>query len=222
MKILIVDNNLHIQLYPQSFLVRSCLGARCLGNVKISRPTELSDRDICVDRVILTGSTSFMRQEKGWMKKEREFIEKWMDRGVPILGICFGAQLLVRHIFGKEAIVALPFPINGSVLVEHEKDSPLFKGVPNPFGAVSIHYEGVVVPEKYVIAKMPDWPCYGFAYPGNVYGIQFHPELSGNLGRLLVRLQRYLYDRNVYQDFSVKTSTGYGNRIVKNFITSSL
>jgi len=42
------------------------------------------------------------------------------------------------------------------------------------------------------------------------------------IGRLLVKLQRYVYDRNVYQDFSVKTLAKYGSKVVNNFITGFL
>lgn len=40
MKILIVDNNLHIQFYPQSFLVKRCLGLRYSHSVRIRKPTD--------------------------------------------------------------------------------------------------------------------------------------------------------------------------------------
>lgn len=222
MKILIVDNNLYIKFYPQSFLVKRCLGAKYFFDTKIRVPEELCEADIDVDRVILTGSTAFIRQEKSWMKKERQFIDKWLNKKVPVLGICFGAQLLARHIFGEQSVTALPFPINGSILVEHKENCPIFKGIPNPFGAIATHYEGISAPEKNVIAAIAEWPCYGFSYTNNVYGIQFHPELSGGTGKFLVRLQRYLYDRNVYQDFSVKTSIKHGNRIIRNFIAAQI
>ncbi len=218
MKILIIDNNLHIPLYPQSLLIRACLGTEYFWNTKICKPTELSDKDISVDRVILTGSTAFIRQNQDWMNKEIDFVEKCMKLNIPVLGICFGAQLLAKHIFGEKSIVALPFPINGSVSVEYKGNCPLFKGLPNPLGVMSTHYEGFIVPEEYTIAKTLEWPCYGFFHSENVYGIQFHPELSGEIGKLLIRLQRNLYDRNVYLEFSVKTFYKYGKKIINNFI----
>lgn len=218
MKILIVNNNLHIRTYPQGLLVRVHLGCKNFCKASIKNPRDLSAADLAVDRVILTGSTAYIRQEKEWMRHERTYIESWIKKGIPILGICFGSQLLARHIFGEHAITAIPFPINGSIRVKQEKESPLFKHMPTVFGAVATHYEGMHIPEEHVIASTDIWPHYAFSFPGHVYGIQFHPELCGPVGRFLVRLQRILYDRHVFQDFSIQTSAHVGSCILKNFI----
>ncbi len=43
---------------------------------------------------------------------------------------------------------------------------------------------------------------------------------SGHVGRTLVKIQTLIYDRNVYQDFSVPSKGTYGKKIFKNFIES--
>lgn len=126
-KVLIVDNNLHLRGYPQGWVVRGHLGVRHTPYATIREPEKLSERDNGPDRVILTGSTAFIRQEHDWMYRERTFIDAWMKRGIPILGICFGAQLLARHLFGKKAITALPYPINGSIQVRYKEGTELFE-----------------------------------------------------------------------------------------------
>lgn len=221
MRILIVDNNMHIGSYPQGFMIRSSFGLKDMFHSIVRKPVNLGVDDYDVDRVILTGSASYVREEKPWMVKEREYISYWMKKKIPILGICFGAQLLARHIFGKNSVTALPVPISGSVTVHFKKDCPIFKGLPNPLGVVSTHHEGFVAPEKYTTAGMPDWRSYAFWYPPNVYGLQFHPELMGVAGRTIVKIQRRIYDRHVYQDFSVKTYASHGRMILRNFLCYS-
>ena len=218
MKVLIVDNNLYVRGYPQGLMLRAHLALPYAVTARVRQPRDLTERDVGVDRVILSGSTGYIREEREWMVQERRFIEGWMKRGVPILGICFGAQLLARHIFGQKAISALPIPISGSILMEHRAGCRLFEGLPNPCGVVSTHYEGFVVPEEQKVAWTDEWPCYGFAHPGEVYGVQFHPELLGPVGRGVVRLQRAVYDRHVFQDLEVPTSTHDGVRLLKNFL----
>ena len=100
-----------------------------------------------------------------------------MKRKIPILGIYFGGQLLARHIFGKYAVQALPVPMSGSLLIKFKKNCNLFRGLPNPLGVVSTHYEGFIVPKQYRVAEIEEWPSYAFQYQPNVYGIQFHPEV---------------------------------------------
>ena len=217
MNILIVDNNLYIKAYPQGLMLRAHLGLPGI-TATVRKPFALEDRDANADRVILSGSTAYIREEREWMVRERRFIDRWMERGVPILGICFGAQLIARHLFGEEAITALPFPISGSIRVRYKDGTPLFAGLPNPFGVVTTHYEGFVVPEAHRIAETEEWDSYAFAYPGSVYGVQFHPELEGGVGRRVVKLQGLLYDRHVYQEFEVKTRARHGMRLLSNFI----
>jgi len=218
MSILIVDNNLHLRGYPQGLILRAHLGLKEAANAAIVNPGALSERDCEPDRVILTGSTAYIRQENEWMDRERAFIDAWMKRGVPILGICFGAQLLARHLFGKEAITALPYPISGSIRIRYKEGTSLFEGLPNPFGGVTTHYEGFIVPEAYRVAEIDEWPHYAFSFPGGIHGVQFHPELMDRFGKWLVRIQRQLFDRHVYQDFDVKTRGADGRRLLANFV----
>ncbi len=219
MKLLIVDNNLSAPYYPQGWITRLFLGSvRCA----IRKPTNLSREDLAADRVVLTGSTSHVCDEKPWMHKEREAIEHWLRRGVPILGICFGAQLLARHLFGQDAVQRLPNAISGGVTVRYREGCPLFRGLPNPFGAMSSHYEGFVVPDELRIAETSSWLHYGFAYEDVVFGVQFHPELMGPIGMLIVRLQKLLLDRSLSQNFSVRTLTRHGQLFMSNFATMLL
>ena len=218
MKLLIVDNNLHINQYPQGLIVKLALDLKTALNTVVKKPDRLTKKDLKVDKVILTGSAAYVRQETGWMKKEKEFIDIWMKKKIPILGVCFGAQLLAIYLFGKNSVEAMPVPINGSILFHRKKD-PLFKGLPNSFGVVSTHYEGVKLPKKYVIGSVDEWYWYAFKYK-TAYGIQFHPELMGHVGRTLVKIQTLIYDKNVYQDFSVPSKGTYGKKIFKNFIES--
>lgn len=219
MKVLIVDNNLHIKTYPQTMLIRQYLGIAHGITATTCLPHQLADNHISYDRVILSGSTAYIREEKEWMDHERRFIDRWIQKQVPILGICFGAQLLARHVFGKEAVVALPYPINGSIIVDQINNSPLFASLPPSFGAVATHYEGFSVPASCRIAQTAEWHSYGFQMDGHIFGIQFHPELTGWFGKQLVTIQRLLYDRHVYQSFSVKTDPWHGKKIFRNFLT---
>ncbi|MFH1849692.1 MAG: hypothetical protein ABH879_05900 [archaeon] len=211
---LIVDNNMDISGYPQGLMVCLALGAAGLS-AKIKKPTELTEEDYETDKVILCGSTSYIRENKKWMKNEQLCISEWMQRKTPILGICFGGQLLAQHIFG-DVITAMPVPVSGSVMFRRRK-APLFDGLPERFGVVTSHYEAFSVPDKHIIGEIDEWPSYAFFYPPNIWGLQFHPELMGFAGRGIVRLQRMVYDRHVYQDFSVRTQGGHGKRMLRNF-----
>ena len=218
MRILIVDNNFDVSFYPQGAVVRMALAPKNIFNVRTVTPDILNETHMDFDRVILTGSTSYIRQETEWMKKERDYIEKWIKRGIPLLGICFGGQLISRHLFGISSIQALPVPISGSIMMEYKEGCSIFGGLPNPFGVVTAHYEGFSVEEKYRIAAIPEWESYAFNYQDIAYGLQFHPELMGHIGRTLVKMQKFFFDRHVFQEFSIKTHARHGTLILQNFL----
>jgi len=77
------------------------------------------------------------------------------------------------------------------------------------------------VSDQYAIARIDEWPYYGFFYPDNVYGVQFHPEPSNGAGKFLVKLQRFLFDHNVYQEFSAKTLSKHGRRYLIILLTNA-
>lgn len=218
MKILIVDNNLHIKAYPQGAMVRAHIPAKYILATSVVRADRLDKQHYVFDKVILTGSTAYVRQKTEWMEKEMELIAHCIKNKIPLLGICFGSQMLSAKIFGEESVEAMPVPISGSMLFRQRKNSCLFKGLPREFGVVSTHYEITKIPLKYSIGEVEEMKTYAFFYPPNIYGIQFHPELLGGFGRNLVRVQKLMYDRLVYQDFTQKSSSLYGKIIFQNFI----
>lgn len=214
MKILVVDNNLYLKLYPQKHMIKSFLSKK--NKVYFKFPDELDISDSNADKIILTGSSAYTRQNTNWMKKEKKFIKGWIKNKKPILGICFGSQLISEVLFGNNSVEALPFPIRGSIQFKKSKSCRLFNGLPNEFNVVSTHYEISKVPVKYSVGKVLDIDGYAFEYK-NIFGLQFHPELMGFLGRNFVKIETSLYNRNVYQDFSLKTNKNYGKKIFSNF-----
>lgn len=103
--------------------------------------------------------------------------------GVPVLGICYGMQL-ITHLFGGR-VTRSGAREYGHASLTIEKDDPLFNNVDQYLqdGALSVwmsHGDRVeVIPDGfYSISKSENSP-YGAIRngDGSVYGIQFHPEV---------------------------------------------
>ena len=115
-----------------------------------------------------------------------------LSLGVPVLGICYGHQLLA-YLAGGTIAPAAAGSEYGKTAV-YVKGSPLFEGVPAQSVCWMSHTDAVqTAPEGFsVIAHTDKCPC---AAVGNderrLYGVQFHPEV---------------------------THTEYGEAILKNFI----
>ncbi len=116
------------------------------------------------------------------------------DTGVPILGICYGAQLLTQQLGGEVARTGrgeygrTPMTVTGR--------SPLFAEWPGEVEVWMSHGDAITaVPEGFVAtATSPDAPVAALHdVERSIYGVQFHPEVvHTERGRDL--FERFLYD----------------------------
>lgn len=121
----------------------------------------------------------------------------------PILGICLGMQLLlergeeVRPCEGlgfvkgsvRKIDTALKLPHIGWNELHFQNDSPLFRGIDEGAYVYFVHsFCAVAEDESQVIARID----YGASVvaavqSGNVFGTQFHPEKSGEIGLAMLK-----------------------------------
>ncbi len=103
--------------------------------------------------------------------------EKIFDLGIPILGICYGMQLLAHKFGGK--VSHAPKGEYGKVEIEYSKH-PLFDGVDKKNIVWMSHHDYVEeIGDGFVgIAKTESTPYAAFANEDKkFYGLQFHPEV---------------------------------------------
>lgn len=107
------------------------------------------------------------------------------DAKVPVLGICFGHQVLgLLH----EAQASRQKEDRDWQTIESLEDHPLFDKLPTEFEMMEDHCESISVPRDFKLLAVSD-ACvneamYHIAKP--FYGVQFHPESSGNQGSLII------------------------------------
>lgn len=100
--------------------------------------------------------------------------------GLPVLGICYGFQLINKEFGGNVGREALRE--DGQAIVHIDKDSPLFDGLAAQQRVLLTHGDSVthrsVAKEFKIIAQSGDF----VAGIGNdrrkIYGVQFHPEVD--------------------------------------------
>ena len=139
-----------------------------------SYKTPLSDiKSFAPDAIILTGGPATVFDE-GAPRIHRDIFEM----GVPVLGICYGMQLMV-YTLGGDCRKAEKREY-GKVLLSH-KDSLLFSNIPDTSVCWMSH--GVEVdslPEGFEVTATSEY-C-GFCAAENsekkLYGVQFHPEVN--------------------------------------------
>ncbi|NLD44271.1 MAG: imidazole glycerol phosphate synthase subunit HisH [Chloroflexi bacterium] len=123
--------------------------------------------------------------------------------GLPFLGICVGLQLLfeVSEELGEHRGLGalagrvrrfgpgLTVPHMGWNQVHQARPTPLWRDLPDHAYAYFVHSYYVEPADRTVVAATTD---YGIDYAsavarGNLYGIQFHPEKSQEVGERILR-----------------------------------
>ena len=135
--------------------------------------------------IIFTGGPASVFEENA------PTVEKAMlEAGIPILGICYGCQLMA-HLSGGKVGVG---PREYGKQIMTVKDSPLFKDIPTDSQCWMSHtcYVEEVPAGFAVTATTATCPVAAMANPEkNLYGVQFHPEVM---------------------------HTTFGNAVLKNFL----
>jgi GMP synthase (glutamine-hydrolysing) len=137
------------------------------------------------DALVLGGSGAYCVSEKE-VPREIASIEMVVvvarERGMPILGICFGHHLLAEA-FGGRVEQDCERQEVGTFLVTRVggEDDPLFCASPAAFLVQEGHKDHVTVlpPGAMLLASTHKSPNQVFTFPGEmIYGVQFHPELE--------------------------------------------
>jgi len=104
---------------------------------------------------------------------------------LPVLGICFGHQLL-GILFN--AHVARMKECRSLNEIEHFVDCPLLLHIPRVFEMQEDHCESISIPEEFELVANSD-ECVNEVMQHvskKLFGVQFHPEVSGTHGAILI------------------------------------
>ncbi len=134
------------------------------------------------DAVMMTGSPLSVTEAAEWMRRSGDYLREAGERGVPVLGVCFGHQLL-SVAYGGRVIRGPSGREIGTVemaLSDEGARDFLFRGIPRTFAVQATHEDLVpeLPPGAALLARNTHTPVQAMAFGARVRGVQFHPELS--------------------------------------------
>jgi GMP synthase (glutamine-hydrolysing) len=126
------------------------------------------------DGVIISGSqSSVYDDERAWIAELSRWVEGAIADGLPILGVCWGHQLLAQVLGGT--VKGGSYEL-GYVNILQEADDPIWNGIPTPFTAFASHSDHVVeLPTGATLLASNETGVQAFRHE-QVYAVQFHPE----------------------------------------------
>ena len=143
--------------------------------------------------VAIAGSHAMVTDREPWSERLVPWICRWIDKRIPLLGICYGHQLLA-HAMGGRVGEHTGGPEIGTVRISIRPEAAfdfLLDGLPSDFVAHVTHWQTVLrLPAGAVCLAQSDIePHHMFRIGPCAWGVQFHPEFCENIMRAYVDAQ---------------------------------
>ncbi len=144
--------------------------------------------------IVITGSPAFLTDLASWNFVARDYLQRALARELPILGICYGHQLLAWAAGGE-----VDFHVGGREIgttrirtAAAARDDALLGAMPETFFVQVSHSQTVTrLPAEAVLLASGDFDRHqAFALGERCWGLQFHPEFDGAVTRAYIRERR--------------------------------
>ncbi len=176
------------------------------------------------DAFVITGSSSSVTERAPWMVRAEELVRAIVAAETPLLGICFGHQLIAQALGGKVRRNPRGREI-GTVRVERIADDPLFAGLPRAFDINGTHVDAVAEPPgaAEVLARTALDDVASFRIGKTTRAVQFHPEFDADVMRSYLRARSHLIASEGHDPMALIDRVHPGTRgreILRNFVRS--
>jgi GMP synthase (glutamine-hydrolysing) len=206
--------------------IRDAAGAvHAAGGEWVSRDVRTSGplpgpRD--ADAFVITGSSASVTERAPWMLRAEQLVRDVVAARTPLLGICFGHQLIAQALGGEVQRNPRGREI-GTVRVERTQDDPIFAGLPRTFDVHGTHVDAVVrLPSgAEVLARTALDEVASFRVGATTRAVQFHPEFDADVMRSYLRARAHLVTHEGGNPSALLASVHGGTRgrdVLRNFV----
>jgi GMP synthase (glutamine-hydrolysing) len=136
---------------------------------------------------VVTGSSAMVSERETWSERAAAWLPALIEAGTPLLGICYGHQLLAHALGGRVGRNPRGREI-GTIRVKLEpaaRGDALLGALPELSTLQATHVESVLElpPDVRLLAASDADPCQAFAVGESAWGVQFHPEFDADVMR---------------------------------------
>jgi GMP synthase (glutamine-hydrolysing) len=146
------------------------------------------------DAMVISGSPHAAYEPHAWIPPLEDLVREAVHaRKLPVLGVCFGHQVVAQALGGR----VTPNPRGreiGTAVVrpnEHGRGSAMLRGLSDPFRVQLTHCDTVATPPPgaRVLAASDRDECQAFEM-GSAWCVQFHPEITADVIRAYLNARR--------------------------------
>ena len=152
--------------------------------VRVAEGEELPRPEEC-GGVVITGSHAMVTDNLPWSVALAQWLPDVVTMGIPLLGVCYGHQLLATAMGGRVDFHPQGPEISTVTidLLPEAADDPLFAGLPPSFPVQAFHSQSVLSlpPGAVLLARNDFEPHHAFRIGACAWGVQFHPEYTGEI-----------------------------------------
>lgn len=160
--------------------------------IDVVRGDVLPAPEVC-HGVVITGAHCMVTDNLPWSLAIEAWIPSLVKAEVPLLGICYGHQLLGRAMAGRVDFHPQGKEV-GTFTIRRcpaSDDDALFSGLPQQFSVHTTHAQSVLnlPPGAVLLAENDFEPHHAFRLGRCAWGVQFHPEYDVNVMRDYIMAQ---------------------------------
>lgn len=175
--------------------------------------------------IVLTGAHEMVTDDLEWIHETARWVKEAVESNHPMLGICFGHQLMALAL-GGEAGFHCDGPEIGTMKIrpnDNTSDDPIFSLLSAEFPGHTTHYQcALTLPPKAVLLCASDHePHQAFRVGEHAWGVQFHPEFDAEAMRLYIARQEKTiveHGGNVTELLSGVRQTEESTNLMKEFV----
>lgn len=178
------------------------------------------------DAFLITGSKYDSFSEEPWVVRLRDYAVSLYEQGKPIIGICFGHQLLAHALGGRAGRSTEGWGLGiHTYEVDHRAT---FVDSTDPVHLIVSHQDQVHVlpPEARPLLRNDFCPLAGFYIPHRVLAIQGHPEFTSEYATALLEHRAALFSQQQVAEVRHSLAGEHdGHRVahwIKRFVQDAL
>ncbi|WP_410765941.1 type 1 glutamine amidotransferase [Haloferax sp. DFSO60] len=174
------------------------------------------------DGVVITGSSSSVYWDDEWIQNLLSWVAEADERGLPILGVCFGHQVVAQALGGTVEDMG-EFELGYSRISKTDDGDELLSDISEEFLVFTSHGDVVTeLPPGATLLAENEFGVHAFRR-NHAFGVQFHPEYDMDTAEKITRSKDFLPDDQIQSVLDGITAENFdaaceAKRLFDNFV----